>query len=197
MQRAAACRLPAIDKPTKLWYTSATGALGRRLLVAAVVSVVGRSNVGKTTFVEKLVHELKQRGYSVGTIKHYRHEFEIDQPGKDSWRHAHAGSDVAVIASPTKLALVRRLEREQTIDEIVATMPEVDIVVTEGYKHEGKPKIEVFRRAVVSELVSDPDELLALVTDQRLELPVPQFDLEDAAGVAALIEDRLLRAGQG
>ena len=197
MQRAAACRLAAIDKPTKLWYTSATGALGRRLLVAAVVSVVGRSNVGKTTFVEKLVHELKQRGYSVGTIKHYRHEFEIDQPGKDSWRHAHAGSDVAVIASPTKLALVRRLEREQTIDEIVAAMPQVDIVVTEGYKHEGKPKIEVFRRAVVSELVSDPDELLALVTDQRLELSVPQFDLENAAGVVDLIEERLLKGGQG
>ena len=164
--------------------------------MVSVVSVVGRSNVGKTTFVEKLIRELKRRGYSVGTIKHYRHEFEIDQPGKDSWRHAHAGSDVAVIASPTKLALVRRLDREQTIDEIVASMPRVDIVVTEGYKHEGKPKIEVFRQAVVSELVSDPSELLALVTDQRLDLSVPQFDLEDAAGVADLIERALLKSGE-
>jgi molybdopterin-guanine dinucleotide biosynthesis protein B len=158
-----------------------------------VVSVVGRSNVGKTTFIEKLIRELKQRGYSVGTIKHYRHEFDIDQPGKDSWRHAQAGSDAAVIASPTKLALVRRLEREQTLDEIAAAMPKVDIIITEGYKHEGKPKIEVFRRAAVSELVSDPSELLALVTDQPLELSVPQFDLEDAAGVAELIEDTLLK----
>lgn len=164
--------------------------------MVSVVSVVGRSNVGKTTFVEKLIRELKRRGYSVGTIKHYRHEFEIDQPGKDSWRHAHAGSDVAVIASPTKLALVRCLDREQTIDEIVASMPRVDIVVTEGYKHEGKPKIEVFRQAVVSELVSDPSELLALVTDQRLDLSVPQFDLEDAAGVADLIERALLKSGE-
>ncbi len=161
--------------------------------MAVVVSVVGRSKVGKTTFVEKLIRELKRRGYSVGTIKHYRHEFEIDQPGKDSWRHAQAGSDAAVIASPTKLALVQRLEREQTVDEIVAAMPKLDIIVTEGYKHEGKPKIEVFRRAVVSELISDPSELLALVTDQRLPLPVPQFDLEDAAGVADLIEQRLLK----
>jgi len=160
--------------------------------VAAIVSVVGRSNVGKTTFVVKLIQELKERGYSVGTIKHYRHEFEIDQPGKDSWRHAHAGSDAAVIASPTKLALVRKLEREQTVDEIVATMPELDIVITEGYKQEGKPKIEVFRRAVVNELVSDPSELLALVTDQRMALAVPQFDLDDAPGVADLIERELL-----
>jgi len=160
-----------------------------------VVSVVGRSKVGKTTFVEKLIRELKRRGYSVGTIKHYRHEFEIDQPGKDSWRHAQAGSDAAVIASPTKLALVRRLEREQTVDEIVAAMPKVDIVVTEGYKHEAKPKIEVFRRAVVSELVCDASELLALVTDERLDVPVPQYDLDDAAGIADLIEDKLLSGG--
>jgi molybdopterin-guanine dinucleotide biosynthesis protein B len=158
-----------------------------------VVSVVGRSNVGKTTFVEKLVRELKRRGHSVGTIKHYRHEFEIDQPGKDSWRHAQAGSDAAVIASPTRLAMVRRLEHEQTVDEIVAAMPRLDIVITEGYKQEGKPKIEILRQAVVGELVSDPTELLALVTDQRLDLSVPQFDLEDAAGVADLIEQRFLK----
>ena len=157
-----------------------------------VVSVVGRSKVGKTTFVEKLIRELKRRGYSVGTIKHYQHEFEIDQPVKDSWRHAQAGSDAAVIASPTKLAMVRSLEREQTIDEIVAAMPEVNIVITEGYKHEGKPKIEVFRSAVVSELVSKPGELLALVTDEHLDVSVPQYDLDDAAGVADLIEDELL-----
>jgi molybdopterin-guanine dinucleotide biosynthesis protein MobB len=149
--------------------------------------------VGKTTFVEKLIGELKCRGHSVGTIKHYRHEFEIDQPGKDSWRHAQAGSDAAVIASPTRLAMVRRLEREQTVDEVVATMPPLDIIITEGYKQEGKPKIEVFRQAVVSELVSDPGELLALVTDRRLDVSVPQFDLEDAAGVADLIEQRFLK----
>lgn len=166
----------------------------RRLLAVPVVSVVGRSNVGKTTFIESLIRELKRRGYRVGTIKHYKHEFEIDQPGKDSWRHVQAGSDVAVIASPHKMALVRRLDAELPLEDIVASMPAVDIILTEGYKHEDRPKIEVVRQAVVTELVCAPEELLALVTDQPFAAPVSQFGLDDAAGVADLLENTYLMA---
>lgn len=162
-----------------------------------VISVVGRSNVGKTTFVEKLVRELKRRGYRVGTIKHYKHEFEIDQPGKDSWRHARAGSDVAVISSPRKMAMVRHLDAELSLNEIVAAMPPVDIVVTEGYKQDRKPKIEVFRQAVVSDLISRSSDLIAVVTDRSLDVPVPQFQLDDASGVADLLERRYLRRNDG
>ncbi len=157
-----------------------------------VVSVVGSSNVGKTTFLEGLVRELKRRGYRVGTIKHYKHQFEIDQPGKDSWRHFQAGSDVAVISSPRKMALVQRLEAELPLDRIVAKMEVVDLVLTEGFKHGDKPKIEVFRKAQTDSLVCRPDELLALVTDQPFELPVPQFDLDDVGGVADLIQQRCI-----
>lgn len=161
--------------------------------VVPVVSIVGRSNAGKTTFLEKLIRELKRRGYRVGTIKHYEHDFDIDMPGKDSWRHAQAGSDVTVISSPQKLAFVRRVEAELSLDEIISLMPPVDIVLTEGYKHEHKPKIEVWRGAAPHELLSVTDELIALVTDHPSdELPVPQFCCDDAAGVADLLESRYI-----
>jgi molybdopterin-guanine dinucleotide biosynthesis protein B len=157
-----------------------------------VVSIVGSSNVGKTTFLVKLVRELKRRGHRVGTIKHYRHHFEIDQPGKDSWRHFRAGSDVAVISSPHKMALVQRLDTELELDRIVAKMESVDIVLTEGYKGANTPKIEVFRQEQSSGLVSGADELVAVVTDRRFDLSVPQYDLGDALGVADLLEARYI-----
>ena len=153
-----------------------------------VVSVVGRGNVGKTTFLEKLIRELKRRGYRVAVIKHYEHDFDIDQPGKDSWRLARAGSDVAVIAAPQKMATVRRLQTELMLDEVIRTLPPVDIVLTEGYKQANKPKIEVVRQAVTRELLFAPPGLIAVVTDLSLATAVPQFDLDDAAGVADLLE---------
>ena len=165
-------------------------------MAVPVVSVVGRSNVGKTTFLEKLIRELKQRGYRVGTIKHYRLEFEIDQPGKDSWRHLQAGSETAVISGPHKMALVRRLERELTVDEIVALMGPLDLVITEGYKGQDKPKIEVFRQGHSDRLVTPPEQLIALVTDRPFVLPVPHFGLEDAVGMADLLETRYLKDNQ-
>ena len=113
-----------------------------------VISVVGRSKVGKTTLLEKLIPELKRRGYRVATVKHHAHPgFEIDRPGKDTWRHAQAGSDHVVIAAPDKVAAVRRVTREPTLDEIVTTIDDVDIILTEGYKRAGKPKIEIVRAA--------------------------------------------------
>ena len=111
-----------------------------------IVSIVGKSDSGKTTLLEKLIPELKRRGYRVATIKHDAHQFEIDHPGKDSYRHFHAGSDWTLIGSPAQLASVRRLERELTLDEIAADISGVDIILTEGYKRETKRRIEVSRR---------------------------------------------------
>jgi molybdopterin-guanine dinucleotide biosynthesis protein B len=154
-----------------------------------VVSIVGHSHAGKTTVMEKLIAELKRRGYRVGTVKHHSHgDFEIDRPGKDSWRHAQAGSDHVVIASPVRLASVRRLSRELTLDEIAAEFSDVDIILTDGFKHENKPKVEVSRQAVSPELLCQPEELIAIVTDQPFPVEVPQFDLEDIAGLTDTIE---------
>jgi molybdopterin-guanine dinucleotide biosynthesis protein MobB len=165
-------------------------------LTAAVLSVVGRGNVGKTTFLVGLVVELKKRGYRVATIKHFERDFETDKPGKDSWRLTEAGSDVSIIAAPQKVAMVRRLQRELSLDEIVASLPEMDIVLTEGYKQDHKPKIEVVRQAVTRELIFAPPELVAVVSDMTFEVNVPQFALEDASGVATLIEQNYIKANR-
>lgn len=159
-----------------------------------IISIVGKSEVGKTTLLEKLITELKRRGYRVGTIKHDAHGFEIDKPGKDSWRHAQAGSDAVLISSPVKVALIKRVDRERTLDELLAYIGDVDLVLTEGYKSGDKPKIEVSRQSRGQELLCQEEELLALVTDQPFDLDVPQFDFEDVAGLANLIEERFLSA---
>ena len=162
-----------------------------------VISVVGKSGVGKTVFLEKLIAELKGRGIKVATVKHDIHGFDIDRPGKDSWRHAQAGSDTVVISSPHKLAVIKRLDEEMTLDNIVESyLQDVDLVVTEGYKSGAKLKIEVSRRERSREMISSPRELIAVVSDQRFEISVPQFDLDDATAVADLIEERFLRASR-
>jgi len=99
-----------------------------------IVAIVGKSGSGKTTLLEGLIRELKQRGYRVGTIKHDAHAFEIDRPGTDTWRHAQAGSEHVVISLAQRVASIRRVEREQRLDELAAGMADVDIVLTEGYR---------------------------------------------------------------
>lgn len=110
------------------------------------VAVVGRHNSGKTTLVVKLIAELAKRGYDVGSIKHHSHgDFEIDYPGKDSYRHREAGATETVVASPAKMARIKTLREEVECSQIVASMPGHDIILVEGYRKSGLPAIEVFR----------------------------------------------------
>ncbi len=157
-----------------------------------IVSIIGRSGAGKTTFLARLISELKSRRYRVAVIKHHaRAGAEIDRPGKDSWQHFRAGADAVMVATPDRMAVYHRLSRELTPDELVALLPgPVDLVLTEGYKGAGKPAIEVARAALGPELVGDPAQLIALVTDLDLALAVPRFALEDASGIADLLETR-------
>jgi molybdopterin-guanine dinucleotide biosynthesis protein B len=158
-----------------------------------VVSLVGKSGVGKTTALERILRELKRRGYRVGTIKHDTHGFDIDKPGKDSWRHARAGSDVVVISGPRKLATIHQLSEEMPLDQIIPLMRDVDIVITEGYKRGDRPKIEVTRQERGTELLCDADELVGLMTDHAVDMPVPQYALDDARGVVDLLEELYLQ----
>ncbi len=159
-----------------------------------IISFVGKSGTGKTTFLEQVVAELKRRGRRVAVIKHDVHGFEIDRPGKDSWRYAQAGADAVIISSPDRFALIQRVPRERTVDELAALVEcDVEIVLTEGYKRGPKPKVEISRAAVSQDLLCSADELVALVTDQEFpERPdlatVPRFTLDDVAGVADLLE---------
>jgi len=158
-----------------------------------ILSVVGRSGVGKTTLIEILLPELKTRGYRVATIKHHSHPgFEIDQPGKDTWRHAQAGSDHVVIAAPDKIANIRLLDEEMTLDQIISEINGVDIILTEGYKRAGKPAIEVIRKAKGLDLLCSPEQLIAIATDTKLDINTPQFSLDSARELCDFIEQHFL-----
>ena len=155
-----------------------------------IVTFVGKSNAGKTTYLEKLIKELKNRNIKVGTIKHDAHGFEMDKPGKDTWRHAQAGADTVIISSPAKVAVIKKTEHEMNLDQIAEFVLDMDIILTEGYKRSANPKIEINRRDHSSELLCGPDELIALVSDTDWDLGVPVFDLDDAVGVANLLQKK-------
>jgi len=159
--------------------------------MAPVISFVGNSGVGKTTFLEKLIPELKRRGYRVAAIKHDAHRFTIDYPGKDSWRLAEAGSDIVVISSQDKLAMIERPQAERSLEDLVQMVADrVDVVLTEGYRGAAAMKIEVSRAAHSHVLTARLDDLVAIVTDQPFDYTVPQFGLDDADRVADFLEDR-------
>jgi len=157
-----------------------------------VVSVVGRPKVGKTTFLAKLIAELTRRGYRVGVIKHSVHEFDVAQAGKDTWQHAQAGAKAVAFASAKQLVITRSVERELSIDEVAAMLGNVDIILTEGYKHADKHKIEISRRELGTTLVSRRKDVIAVVSDHDVDLSVPRFNLEDIAGVTLFLQARYL-----
>ena len=157
-----------------------------------VLSVVGRSNSGKTTYLEKLITELKKRGYKIAVIKHHHSDFEFDRPGKDTWRHAQAGAEVVYLASPHKVAMIRKTDQELPLDQIVSSIDNVDIIITEGYKAENKPKIEVFRQAAGHLPLGSKPELLAVVADTALYEGVLHYALDDVAAMADFLEHKVL-----
>lgn len=155
-----------------------------------VISVVGYSNSGKTTMLLKIISELKSRGYRVATVKHHHGDFDIDVPGKDTWRHREAGADTVVLASPGKVALIEQTPVEMSLDEIIGKISGVDIIITEGFKKGNRPKIEVFRSSVHTELITPREQLLAVASD--VEFPgIVTFGLDDAAGIVDLLVRRL------
>jgi len=156
-----------------------------------VISIVGgKSNSGKTTLLEKIIREAKGRGWRVATLKHDVHGFEMDQPGKDTWRHAQAGADVVAISSPRKIAILESVSGDQPLDEVIARIRGVDVIFTEGYKYGNKPKIEVYRSMVHQELFSKPEELIAIASDITFDNGIPCFGLDDAQGICDLIAEK-------
>ena len=164
-----------------------------------VVSIVAKSGTGKTTLLEKLIAEMKQRGFRVAAIKHDAHRFNIDHEGKDSWRLTAAGADTMLVTSPEKLAMVKQYvkEVEPNLAESVATYcSDVDIVLTEGFKKSTMPKIEVHRRERSERLLCRDEEhdptLIAVASDSPLEIDVPLYDINDSQGLCDLIVERFL-----
>ena len=160
-----------------------------------VISIVGASESGKTTFLEKLIPELAARGYRVGAVKHDAHGFEMDREGKDTWRLRRAGAQVIAISSPDQFASIRRTDREMSLEEIAGRFFWTeDILITEGFKREHYPKIEVFRSALEPKPICGPgDNLIAIVSDDTVDMQVPGFSSTDWRAVAEFIENRYLR----
>lgn len=141
-----------------------------------IIAIVGTSGSGKTTLLEGLIPLLVKRGLRVGTIKHDVHGFDMDKPGKDSWRHKRAGSAVSLISSPNKIGLVMDTDHDWTINELGGFFPHVDLILAEGYKKEEMPKIEVLRPGIRdTPLCTSDKNLLAIFSDMHLDVKVPVF----------------------
>ncbi len=153
-----------------------------------IISIVGKSGSGKTTLLEKLVAELKQRGFRVGTIKHDVHGFEMDRPGKDSWRHKQAGAATTIISSPYQIGMVRDVDHDHQPEELLSLLSDLDVILTEGYKMGDWPKVEIFRSATHKTPLCKPaDNLLALVSDDPLYIGVPRFSTDDVKELVDLL----------
>ena len=161
--------------------------------MAQIIAVVGKSKSGKTTLIERLIPEIKKRGYKVGSVKHAHHGFDIDQKGKDSYRHRAAGADVVVVASPDEIAMVKKIEHD-SLDNLAAFFGGVDLVLVEGYKRTKHPKIEVFdQRSHTAPLGLNNEELIAFVSDDSVEVDVPCYRRDQVVEISDLIERRYLK----
>lgn len=161
-----------------------------------VVGICGPSGVGKTTLLEQLIPLLKARGQRVSVIKHAHHAFDIDTPGKDTWRHRAAGAFEVLIASGQRLAKMREYEVEghPSVHQLLAELIDCDWVLVEGYKHADIPKVEVWR-AALGEAPLYPDEpyVVAIATDATAALPAPTarpvFDMARPDALASFLVD--------
>jgi molybdopterin-guanine dinucleotide biosynthesis protein B len=158
-----------------------------------IVSIIGISESGKTTLMEKLIRELKSRNYRVATVKHTAEEATLDKPGKDTWRHLQAGSEVTVLASENGMVMMKPVTSEGTLDEIARLFGEdYDIILAEGFKQSDAPKIEVHRKNVGPPL-KDIKRIIAIASDEPLDTKTRQFSLDDVKGLVDFIEDGFIK----
>ncbi|MBQ0805683.1 MULTISPECIES: molybdopterin-guanine dinucleotide biosynthesis protein B [unclassified Sulfitobacter] len=155
-----------------------------------IYGVTGWKNAGKTGLMERLVAEITGRGFSVSTVKHAHHTFEVDHPGKDSHRHRIAGAREVLLASRNRVALMHELrdEDEPTLETLLTRLSPVDLVLIEGYKRDVHPKVEAYRTEPGNPLIAPDDPTIrAVASDTPLTLDRPVFDLDDTAAIADFI----------
>ncbi len=162
-----------------------------------IVSIISKKRSGKTTLLEKLIPELKSRGYRVGTVKHDTHGFDIDHEGKDTYRHKISGAEAVLISSPWKISFIKDTNEDLALHQLVTRyMADLDIVLTEGYKRANMPQVEVFRSAAHKTPLHTKNEestLIAVMSDVPLDLGVPVLGIDDVKSLADLIEKQFLR----
>lgn len=159
-----------------------------------LIGIAGYSGSGKTTLIEKLIPILVREGLRVSLIKHAHHEFDVDHPGKDSYRHRRAGCTEVLVSSSNRWALIHELRgaSEPTLHEQAMQLSPCDVVIVEGYKYGDIPKVEVHRKSAGAPLLHPTDPMvIALATDEPLESSLPQFAIDDAEGVARFVIQHL------
>ncbi|WP_170751867.1 molybdopterin-guanine dinucleotide biosynthesis protein B [Ruegeria lacuscaerulensis] len=152
--------------------------------------VTGWKNAGKTGLMERLVAEITGRGFTVSTLKHAHHSVDVDQPGTDSYRHRTAGASEVLLVSGQRVAIMQELRGapEPSIDDLLARLTPVDLVLIEGFKREGHPKIEAFRAEAGNALMAPENPTIrAVASDTPLSVEQPVFDLNDTAAIADFI----------
>jgi molybdopterin-guanine dinucleotide biosynthesis protein B len=155
-----------------------------------VFGVAGWSGSGKTTLIEKLIPRFVKRGLSVSLIKHAHHTFDVDQPGKDSYRHRHAGASEVLVTSSRRWVLMHELRgtQEPSFEDQVKHLSPCDLLIVEGFKHAPIPKLEVWRAEPGEGLLHPQDpHVVAVASDAKVETKLPLLDLNDDAGIAEFI----------
>lgn len=158
--------------------------------MSKVINIVGcGSNVGKTFVIQGIIRELKLRGYSVATIKHDVHGFDIDKKGKDTYKHREAGAETVIISSKNRLAMIKELEEEIELNEVIRLVKDKDIILVEGYKKSNLRKIEVYRNGISENIITPKDKLIAIASDVELDInDVDVINKEDYKELVNLIE---------
>ena len=155
-----------------------------------IYGITGYKNAGKTGLMERLVTEITGRGFTVSTVKHAHHSFDVDHPGKDSFRHRQAGANQVLLSSRNRWALMTELRGadEASLDDLLAQLTPVDLVLVEGYKRDRHPKIEAYRGETGHPLIALGDETIkAVASDTALDVTQPLFDLNDTKAIADFI----------
>lgn len=159
-----------------------------------IFGVTGWKNSGKTGLMERLITEFTKRGLTVSSIKHAHHSFDIDHPGRDSYRHRDAGAQQVLLASRNRWALMHELrdEDEPQLIDLLKKLSPVDLVLIEGYKRDRHPKIEAHRKETGQPLIApDDDTIIAVASDVNLDVKIPVLDLNDTGAIADFIADFL------
>ena len=159
-----------------------------------IFGFAGWSGSGKTTLIEQLIPRFVKRGLRVSLIKHAHHTFDVDQPGKDSYRHRHAGATEVLVTSSRRWVLMHELRgaHEPAFDEQIRHLAPCDLLLVEGFKHAPIPKLEVWRAATGEGLLHPNDpHIIAVASDEKVDTKLPLLDLNDVDGIAQFIVTKL------